>query len=301
MGDAIDMTLPLGGVAGISNTTSPGIPDPSTSRHARLQIIISLLLGLAAFFAFTILRVRYPKIYVANFNHFNSNYLHSSSRQKLPRLPSKSFFGWIPVLYSIDEQQVLDHAGLDAVVFLGFFKMGIKILFCCVALAVFVISPIRYKYTNKVDDDNDGDNMSLMRYKGDEYPQYLWMYTAFTYIFTSIVGWFLFEQTIKIIKKRQLYLGKQKSITDRTIKVIGIPPLLRDEDTLKRHIESLGVGQVDTVEIVREWGDLNRLFKLRKKVLGNLERHWVEYFSANGIRNKSDMMSTNLYPSLGSL
>lgn len=287
------------------------IPNPSRhSRHASVQIIIALVLGLTAFFSFALLRVRYPKIYVANFNHFNTNYVHSSSRRRLPKLPSKSFFGWIPVLYGISEQQVLDHAGLDAVVFLGFFKMCIKILCVCVFLAITVITPIRYRYTRKVDDDDEyGLLPGLGRRSGkggdvgdgdsDEYPQYLWMYTVFTYIFTIIVGWFLFEQTVKIIKKRQEYLGKQNSITDRTIKLIGIPPLLREEEALKRHIESLGVGQVDSVEIVREWNDLNKLFKLRKKVLRELECHWVEYFSANGIRNKSDMLSTNLHPSLG--
>ncbi|CAK7901341.1 calcium permeable stress-gated cation channel 1 [[Candida] anglica] len=300
------LSILLEGEESRAQESSPSNPIPSptkSTRHARVQIIIALILGLTAFTTFSFLRVRYPKIYVANFNQYNVNYLHSSSRQKLPRLPARSLFGWIPVLYGISEKQVLDHAGLDAVVFLGFFKMCIKILLLCVILAVSVITPIRYKYTRRVDDDDDGWPMitgSKSKHDKDsgEYPQYLWMYTVFTYIFTCIVGGFLFDQTVKIIHKRQKFLGKQNSITDRTVKLLGIPPSLRDETALKRHIERLGVGQVDTIAIVKEWNELNRLFKVRKKVIRQLECYWVEYFSSNGIRNKNEMLSSNLQPQL---
>ncbi|KAK7683908.1 hypothetical protein QCA50_012879 [Cerrena zonata] len=46
---------------------------------------------------------------------------------------------------------------------------------------------------------------------------------------------------------RQTYLGKQSSITDRTIKLLGIPPMLRNEEDLKRHINSLGIGEIPKI------------------------------------------------------
>jgi hypothetical protein len=300
--------------------TPGGIHDPTKHlRHALAQIVIALVLGLTAFLAFAVLRVRYPKIYVANFNHFNRAYVHSLLRQRLPRLPLKLLFGWIPVLYRIDEQQVLDHAGLDAVVFLSFFKMCIRILAVCVVLAVTIITPVRYAYTRRLDDDEavaggsggaaaGGSGAQIGASGGGggtgskplpSYPPYLWMYTVFTYVFTGVVTAFLFDQTTKIIRKRQAYLGRQNSITDRTIKLIGIPALLRDEDALSRHIERLGIGLVDLVLIVREWGGLNTLFKLRARVLRRLECYWVEFFRRNGIINKSEVLGATLYPSLG--
>lgn len=290
--------------------TPGGIHDPTKHlRHALAQIVIALVLGLTAFLAFAVLRVRYPKIYVANFNHFNRAYVHSLLRQRLPRLPLTLLFGWIPVLYRIDEQQVLDHAGLDAVVFLSFFKMCNRILAVCVVLAVTIITPVRYAYTRRLDDDEavaggDGGGGGGASGGGGTkplppYPPYLWMYTVFTYVFTGVVAAFLFDQTTKIIRKRQAYLGRQNSITDRTIKLIGIPALLRDEDALSRHIERLGIGLVDLVLIVREWGGLNTLFKLRARVLRRLECYWVEFFRRNGISNKSEVLGATLYPSLG--
>lgn len=288
-----------------SNYSGPIDTQRPPTRVASVQIIVSLILGFSAFMLFSILRLRYPKIYVANFNHLNSNYVHSSSRQNLPKLPSRSLFGWIPILLRINEQQVLDHAGLDAVVFLGFFKMCIKLLAVCAIFAITVISPIRYKFTGKLDQDDPDDDLDasvgIFKKKKQRYELFLWSYTVFTYVFTFIGSYFLFKQTVKIIDMRQKYLGKQKSITDRTIKLSGIPPMLRDEEDLKRHVESLNIGEVDSIVIVKEWNDLNKLFQLRKKILRKAEVYWVAYFEANGIKNKNDILCSNLHPNLGDL
>lgn len=294
------------------------------ARIARVQLLVALFLGLSAFLIFCILRKKYPRIYVANFNRINQNYLHSHLRQNLPLLPQNSLFGWVPIVFKISESQVLEHAGLDAVVFLGFFKMCITALATCVVFAVTVISPVRYKYTGRMDlpdpdDDGDGDEgnnstvtglaavgfgvklVELLKHKKPDDEPILWMYTAFTYVFTGLVIYLLHRQTLRIIDMRQSYLGKQSSITDRTIKLLGILPLLREEEALKRHINLLGVGEVQDVVVVKEWNALNTLFKLRKKVLRLLEVTWVEYLSTNGLKNTTDVMTSRIRPSIGDL
>lgn len=254
------------------------------AKTARVQIVISIILGLSAFVTFSMFKLKYPKIYIANFNHYNQGHLHSSSRQTVPKLPSHSLFGWIPVVFQITEDQVLEHAGLDAVVFLGFFKMCIKILATCVVLALGILSPIRYYLTGQVDQDYPSDQDQKFRRHNNEY--LLWLYVLFTYVFTFIVLNFLFKLTNHIINMRQRYLSNQNSITDRTIKLSGIPPYLRDELDLKRHIQSLGLGEIEKIVIVREWGDLNKLFELRRRYLHIVENYWVKYFEMNNINNK---------------
>ncbi|GEQ66707.1 hypothetical protein JCM33374_g370 [Metschnikowia sp. JCM 33374] len=293
------------------------------ARIARVQVMVASFLGASAFMLFCILRKRYPRIYVANFNQLN--YIHSFSRQKLPRLPS-SLFGWVPVVYNISEDQVLQHAGLDAVVFLGFFKMCIKALAVCVLFAVTVISPIRYSFTGRVDfpDPGDGDSSDdeseqtgffpktalknlvwlpgfMRKSNPDEYESFLWMYTVFTYVFTFVLLFFLYRQTVKIITMRQQYLGKQCSITDRTIKISGIPPVLREEEALRRHINSLGVGEVESVCIVKEWNTLSELFKERVRILKKLETKWMEYFHRNNIKTLTDLSNTRVQQTKGSV
>lgn len=310
-----------------SNGSSP-IYDPinghnkAGARIARVQILIALFLGLTAFSFFCFLRKKFPRIYVANFSELNQNYFHSFSRRKLPRLP-RTLFGWVPIVYRIDEALVLEHAGLDAVVFLGFFKMSIKILTVCVVFALTIISPIRYKFTGRVDfpdgsddgDDNDNEEdnsvlsqmfalsrrsvsswlILLIKDNGlEDYESFLWMYTVFTYVFTFVVLYLLYRQTIKIIAMRQTYLGQQNSITDRTIKLSGIPPMLREEEALKRHIHSLGVGEVDDIVIVKEWNSLNNFFKMRRRILRKLEMEWMEYFERNGLENTCDLNTSRI-------
>lgn len=214
------------------NFTSPHddvIYRPHSARVARYQVIIASTLGLTALLLFSILRLKYPKIYVANFNHLNFS-LHSTSRRNLPELPSNSLFGWIPTVYKITEQEILEHAGLDAVVFLEFFKMCIRIISICLVFAIIIISPIRYKFTGRVDedypdddsdnDDDDGSNnngttiikhivsagilVASKNNDGEQYQQFLWLYTIFTYVFTFVTVYFLFKQTNRIISMRQV-------------------------------------------------------------------------------------------------
>ncbi|GMF06414.1 unnamed protein product [Ambrosiozyma monospora] len=85
------------------------------------------------------------------------------------------------------------------------------------------------------------------------------------------------DQTKKVIKARQRILGFQNSITDRTIRLSGIPPELRTERALKETIESLGIGKIKKIVICKEWKKLDHLFKQRDKVLHKLEIYWARY------------------------
>lgn len=80
-----------------------GVKD---QKDTGLQIILSAVLGLSAFVGFCILRPRWKSLYEAR------KKLRSEA-SPLPDLPH-TFFGWIPVIWKITEQQVLASAGLDA-------------------------------------------------------------------------------------------------------------------------------------------------------------------------------------------
>ena len=85
--------------------------DQTKSQNQRdltTQCVISIALGLLAFLAFCFLRPRWTSLYAARKRQKNAASI-------LPDLPD-TFFGWIPVLYRITEDQVLASAGLDAFV-----------------------------------------------------------------------------------------------------------------------------------------------------------------------------------------
>lgn len=246
----------------------PGFdPRSQTQRVFQTQVIICTITGALIFFFFCFLRSRLPQIYeIRSFKIKN----------KIKPL-SSSMFGWMKELYDITDQELLEKSGLDNFVFLSFFKLGIKTLLTISLLAILILSPIRYYYTGKYDRDGiSWVSISEVFYSprdgGDELNDtYLWMYTVFTYVFSILVVYFTYKETIKVIETRQDYLGSQNSITDRTIRVSHIPKTLLLEDSLKSHIEEITVGKVVKVNLVYDYSPLRRLFESRRQILEQLE------------------------------
>ena len=200
-----------------------------TAMVVTTQLTIATLLGLFALLSFSILLKKWPRLYA-------SRRYKDEGNLRLPSWNQSSLFGWLTVLYRIGDEQILEYAGLDAYVFLSFFKMCIKLLsiFCFFSLCV--ISPVRYHFTGKIDDGNDDDDKSLIHLvkrmvdgsnddDGHSAPErtnvYLWMYVIFTYFFTFIAIKMVVAETKHVVNTRQAYLGKQNTITDRTIRLSG--------------------------------------------------------------------------------
>lgn len=273
----------IGKASNVTNTDdSPDFRKP-TSMVVTTQLAIATILGLFAFLSFSILLKKLPRLYASR------KYKYEGSL-RLPTWDEDSLFGWVSVLYKINDKQVLEYAGLDAFVFLGFFKMAIKLMSLYCIFSVCIIAPVRYHFTGKYD-DSDQPFSKVVYYLVrrtiniiDENPPrepekasfYLWMYLIFTYFFTYLAVNLLMRQTKIVVNTRQSYLGKQNTITDRTIRLSGIPVELRDMDALKNKIEQLQIGTVSSITICREWGPLNRLFHYRRKVLKKLELKYAE-------------------------
>jgi calcium permeable stress-gated cation channel len=210
----------------------------------------------------------------------------------LPELPN-TFFGWIPVVAGISQEEVLASAGLDAFAFLSFFRYAIKYLAIIWFFSISVILPVNSRYTgdalfpgmergNKTHEEvfsplhtfEDGEKK---RPKFQEDNSYLWMYVAFAYLFTAIAIFLLIRETKHIIRIRQAYLGTQATVTDRTIRLSGIPTDMRSEEQIKDFIEDLGIGKVDSVMLCRNWKKLDDLMSQRMQHLRKLEKAWTAY------------------------
>ncbi|KAL8851836.1 MAG: hypothetical protein Q9221_003262 [Calogaya cf. arnoldii] len=256
------------------------------------QLVISIALGAGAFITFCILRPRWTGLYAARKRQKNA-------ASQLPPLPD-TLFGWMPVLYNISDEQVLASAGLDAYVFLSFFKMAIKFLAVTFFFALVVILPINVHYMGysfpprttvaMVNQSPNPDNIwrrnSIPRSQPDmavlangfrqsSPSSILWMYVVFTYLFSALAMYLLATTTQKIIKIRQEYLGSQTTVTDRTIRLSGIPPDLRDEAKLTETIESLEIGKVESVILCCDWKELDGMMAERLIFLRKLEEAWT--------------------------
>jgi hypothetical protein len=177
--------------------------------------------------------------------------------------------------------------------FLAFFKMSIKLFGIMFLLACAILVPINKHFDhlptfgNSTDphapdlflslgqDDWEFDDM----YKGSENKlpdnSYSWAYLVFTYVFSGLIIYFMTRQTLKIVQVRQDYLGSQSTITDRTIRLSGVPRELRSEEKIKQFLEKLEIGKVESVTICRNWKKLDDLMEERARILRKLEEAWT--------------------------
>lgn len=298
-----------------NQTKTPLWSDQTTNqRYLGVQLVISFTFGLSAFLAFCTLRPRWTQLY-------NARKKQSQSAALLPDLP-KSFFGWIPVLYNISREEVLVAAGLDAFAFLAFFRYAIKYLSITLFFALTVVLPVNFTYTgqclipgwcpsNGTNGTNGTINATFTGWtipaeawkegKHDDsepklaaYGSYLWMYVVFTWFFTAIALYLLVDETKYIIHTRQAYLGTQNTVTDRTIRLSGIPRHLRSEEKLKEFIEDLGIGKVDSVILCRNWKRLDNLIADRMQCLRSLETHWASYLGHSQPRRPDHKQRRNV-------
>ncbi|KAK2879424.1 hypothetical protein FQN49_000884 [Arthroderma sp. PD_2] len=265
-------------------TGAPGEPDgPRYQDQARgqrdlvTQIVISVALGLSAFITFCILRPRWGALYAARRKM-------RSAASRLPDLPD-SMFGWIPVLYKITDEEVLASGGLDAFVFLLFYRYSIHFLAIVFFFSVVVILPVRYSYTGKKGypwDGDQGDEPGHSDKKQKTDPTFLWLYVVFSYIFTGVAVYLLIRYTNRIIQIRQKYLGGQTTMADRTIRLSGIPVDMQSEEKIQNFIEGLEIGNVESVMLCRNWSELDKLMDERKRTLQSLEESWAKYLRYRG-------------------
>ncbi|KAF7938324.1 hypothetical protein BELL_0283g00080 [Botrytis elliptica] len=280
-----------------------------------VQLVLSLTLGVSAFLGFCILRPKWKSLYAARKRHVDA-------AANLPELPD-TFFGWIPILYRVTEEQVLASAGLDAYVFLSFFKMSMKLFGVMFIMAAAILAPINQHYYyvfdpfgNTTSPPDIPDYSKLEGWHGgwdgaltlevpkdsdDKLPDtnYLWSYLVFTYVFTGLAIFFMNRQTHRVIRVRQDYLGSQSTITDRTIKLSGIPEDLRSEEKITEFLEKLQIGKVESVTLCRNWKKLDDMMDKRVQVVRRLEEAWTVHLgqqqrpSVGPIRTQSSAPDAN--------
>lgn len=180
--------------------------------------------------------------------------------------------------------------------------MAIKFLSITLFFSVVIINPVHNRFPdtskgklkNDTIADHDGNELRHLRlrnapvrldsnwhisdsssYWDFSHTDYLWMYLVFAYLFTGLAAYMIVSETRRVIEIRQEYLGSQTTVTDRTIRLSGIPPELRSETKIKEFVEELEIGRVESVTLCRNWKALDDLMDKRMWTLRKLEEAWT--------------------------
>ncbi|KAL9107089.1 MAG: hypothetical protein Q9227_007955 [Pyrenula ochraceoflavens] len=116
---------------------------------------------------------------------------------------------------------------------------------------------------------------------------FLWMYVIFVYFFTGLAIRLLVNTTTRIIGIRQGYLGSKSTLTDRTLRLSGIPESMRTEESITAFIENLNIGKVENVMICKDWKSLDKLIAARLTCLRRLEEAWTVHLGFRRIERNN--------------
>ncbi|KAH9006634.1 DUF221-domain-containing protein [Lactarius hatsudake] len=268
----------------------PGGPPPGSPPTIKYQgpwlstqIMLSSSIGVTAFLIFSYCRTRWPLLFAprTKLKGFSPHEAHAHG----------AFFGWIIPTLRTSEYSVLQIVGLDAAVLLNFFKMSFYLFSLCSVFAVSILMPVNLKNNIGIGDEDDDDpdwhtvqtQHKSLRKETDWFDlvsdanSYLSLHLVFTYLFTLLSLRFIFLNYKRFIKARQLFsLELVHSIAARTVMVSGLPSHLRSERALAEHFENMKLS-VESVNICRELGSLERLIDTRTRALLRLEDAWVQY------------------------
>ncbi|KAG0039383.1 hypothetical protein BGZ82_008483 [Podila clonocystis] len=169
---------------------------------------------------------------------------------------------------------------------LRFYNMAVKMFALCLVPGLLVILPVNY-YSLKnglptiPGNDDDDDNYYQPSDEDTEGVSLLVLFTRFTFtwvfsILTLYTIWHTYEGYIAI--RRQYILNRAKSITNRTVMVIGLPQHLQNDRSLATFYESIGVGMVESAHVCRHVRLLKKLIEQREHALRALEKTYSEYY-----------------------
>jgi hypothetical protein len=179
--------------------------------------------------------------------------------------------------------------------------MSIKFLTVTFLLAASIMAPINAHFVGLWDDGSKNgtsvlgaggaywaDSKGHKKKRIEPDVSYLWSYLVFTYTFTALALYFIVSETKKVIMVRQDYLGSQSTITDRTIRLSGIPPDLRSEKKISEILEKLQIGKVESVTLCRNWKEIDNLMDERAYMLRKLEEAWTVHLGNKEVQRNSE-------------
>ncbi|XP_052170871.1 CSC1-like protein At4g02900 [Diospyros lotus] len=209
--------------------------------------IISAIIFLVAFAILRLQpfndRVYFPKWYLKG---IRGSPTHSKALvSKFINLDFKTyirFLNWMPAALRMPEPELIDHAGLDSVVYIRIYLLGLKIFVPIAALAFVVLLPVNWtgetleKMNVKVKDltFSDIDKLSISNVPAGS--KRFWAHLTMAYVFSFWTCYALYKEYKYIANLRLHFLASEQRRPDQfTVLVRNVPP--DPDESVSEHVE----------------------------------------------------------------
>ncbi|XP_022720647.1 calcium permeable stress-gated cation channel 1-like isoform X2 [Durio zibethinus] len=268
----------------------------ATIQDIGVAAAIYLLSAFIFFLAFAILRLQplndrfyFPKWYLMDLRSTPSR--SGAFVRKFVNLDFRSylrFLNWMPEAVKMPEPELVNHAGLDSVVYLRIYLIGLKIFVPIALLALAVLAPVNY--TNKTlqsrlksitSSDIDKLSISNIPLGSDRF----WTHIAMAYAFTFWTCYVLQKEYETVASMRLLFLASERRRPDQfTVLVRNVPP--DPDESVSESVEHFFlVNHPDNYLTHQVVYNANKLAKLVEKRKSKL--NWLDYYQLKFSRNNA--------------
>ncbi|KAL1924150.1 uncharacterized protein VTP21DRAFT_7185 [Calcarisporiella thermophila] len=189
------------------------------------QIGINVALSVATLVAFSYLRPKHSLVYARSVKHSDEN--------KTPPRLGQGLLDWLGVV-RISEEEMIEKIGFDAVVYIRFLWLCLRIFLALTALGICVLIPINVVATMRTNGGEVPEGaiklMSISAIRGDI--RWFWAHVIMTWVFSGIILWFLYSMYRKHVELRRKYFLSeeyQASIHSRSLWALNAIQMQSDE------------------------------------------------------------------------
>ncbi|KAE8808592.1 putative membrane protein [Hordeum vulgare] len=148
------------------------------------------------------------------------------------------FLNWMPAALQMPEPELIEHAGLDAAVYVRIYLLGLKIFVPIALLAFIVLVPVNWTSgTLEHEKDLNYDEIDKLSISNlGKGSKWFWAHIGMSYVFTFWTFYVLFHEYKVITTMRLRFLANQSRRPDQfTVLVRNVPP--DPDETVSEHVE----------------------------------------------------------------
>ncbi|VAH18877.1 unnamed protein product [Triticum turgidum subsp. durum] len=207
------------------------------------------------------------------------------------------FLNWMPAALQMPEPELIEHAGLDAAVYVRIYLLGLKIFVPIALLAFIVLVPVNWSSgTLEHEKDLNYDEIDKLSISNlGKGSKRFWIHIAMAYVFTFWTFYVLFHEYKVITTMRLRFLANQSRRPDQfTVLVRNVPP--DPDETVSEHVEHFfAVNHRDHYLSHQIVYNANALVGLVEKKKGL--KNWLVYYENQHAHNpaKKPTMKTGLW------
>ncbi|OMJ25559.1 hypothetical protein AYI69_g4239 [Smittium culicis] len=261
------------------------------------QAGVFLLIGIAIFGLFNMLRPNNSAVYARKFKEVSSR---DPSLSSAPPKLSKNIFTWIKQFYFISKEKQLQVIGLDGYLFLRFIRLCTIQLSIMSFFGIAVILPINYFNGNNTFVSGDPNKFLLLYltlYHITSIKIY-WVHVCFAYLYTFIFIYLIYLELRNYISLKLDYFSSpnfQTSISSRSLLLQNVPKPLQSEPAISHFLANLlPETPPDNANFVRLMGDLPKLVDEHEKTVRKLERVLQNYLLKPDAQNNTNRPTIKL-------